>query len=79
MSLYMILLTIIGVVIVGGALIYTLMIGKGQKAVDGEFDASVSDPVKRHSYLRNPIFLTYIIVISLALLYVLYEVIQHRY
>ncbi|WP_433749261.1 hypothetical protein [Falsibacillus pallidus] len=79
MSIYMIILSIVCVAILAFALIYTLFIAKGQKAVEGEMDSKISGAVKEHSYIRNPIFLTYIIVLGLALLYVAYEAFQHRY
>lgn len=46
--------------IVAYSLYYTLVIVRSQK-VAKEFDAPIDEKVQEHPYLRNPIFIAYIV------------------
>lgn len=46
--------------IVAYSLYYTLVIVRSQK-VAKEFDAPIAEKVQEHPYLRNPIFIAYIV------------------
>ncbi len=72
MSIYMTMLLLAGLGVVAAGLFYTWIFGKAQKRASGNLDSQVPGAVQEHAYIRNPIFLTYIIVISIALLFVVY-------
>ncbi|MBA2877802.1 MULTISPECIES: hypothetical protein [Anoxybacillus] len=70
---WMLLLVASGVLV--GGLVYTYQVGKRQK-VQGEYDAPVSEKVAAHPYVRNPIFIAYIVFVALLLGYIAYVAIQ---
>ncbi|WP_226644195.1 hypothetical protein [Mesobacillus subterraneus] len=72
MSIYTTMLLLAGAGILVAGLFYTWSFGKGQKRAHGNLDSQAPEAVQEHAYIRNPIFLTYIIVISIALLFVVY-------
>jgi hypothetical protein len=51
--------------------IYTYSIGRNQK-FQGEYDTEISEKVQEHPYLRNPVFLAYIIVGGVAIISIIY-------
>ncbi|WP_077211356.1 hypothetical protein [Bacillus dakarensis] len=59
MSMFILTLTFICIGILVFSLGFTLSAAKGQKEVKGELDASISSNVKRHVYIKNPVFLSY--------------------
>ncbi|KFZ32372.1 hypothetical protein JS44_09610 [Anoxybacillus flavithermus] len=70
---WMLLLVASGV-LVGGTCLYV----SSRKAtkVQGEYDAPVSEKVAAHPYVRNPIFIAYIVFVALLLGYIAYVAIQ---
>lgn len=58
-------------VIVAYSLYYTLVIAKSQKTAK-EFDAPVNEKVQEHPYLRNPIFIAYIVMLVVLVGFVIY-------
>ncbi|NKE05461.1 hypothetical protein [Mesobacillus selenatarsenatis] len=72
MSVYTTMLLLAGAGVLVAGLFYTWSFGKGQKRAHGNLDSQAPEAVQEHAYIRNPIFLTYIIVISIALLFVVY-------
>lgn len=73
MGMYFTVLLIISIGLIGFALGYTLIVVKQQRVLKGELDTQIPPEVKRHPYLRNPIFLSYgiffLIVIIVVILY----------
>lgn len=57
--------------IVGYSLYYTLVIAKTQKAAK-EIDAPIDEKVQQHPYLRNPIFIAYIVMLVVLVGFVIY-------
>ena len=55
------ILAVAAVVIILGGLLYTYLIGRKQRLLDGELDSAVSERVQERPYMRNPIFLVYIV------------------
>jgi hypothetical protein len=72
LSIYTTMLLLAGAGVLVAGLFYTWAFGRGQKRVHGNLDSQVPGTVQQHAYIRNPIFLTYIIVISIALLFIAY-------
>lgn len=72
MSLYILMLLLAGMGVLIAALFYTWILGMRQKKLKGNLDSQVPGSVQGHAYIRNPVFLTYIIVLSIALLFVVY-------
>lgn len=64
------MILVIGIVLV--SLIYTLIVGRTQKVMKGEFDTQIDEKVQNHPYLRNPIFLAFALFFVLVLGYILY-------
>jgi hypothetical protein len=58
--------------ILGVSLIYTLVLGRRQKAVQGEFDTQIAQPIQKNVYVKNPIFLSYGIFFALVLFIILF-------
>jgi hypothetical protein len=72
MSTYFWILSLIVVVIIGFSFVYTTIIVKNQKNIKGEFDSQISEKVQEHPYIRNPIFIAYLVFGGLLLLYIFY-------
>ncbi|MDF2039508.1 hypothetical protein DFO70_10371 [Cytobacillus firmus] len=72
MSMYTLIILVIGLGILGYALAYTLFAAKERKAVKGDIDAELPDNVQKHAYIRNPIFLTYAICFGILLVMITY-------
>jgi hypothetical protein len=72
MSTFTTMLLVAGAGVLVISLFYTWSIGKDHKRTNGNLDSQVPGAVQGHAYIRNPIFLTYIIVLSIALLFVIY-------
>ena len=68
MSIYIWMLVIVMAGIVAYSLYYTLVIARSQKTAK-EFDAPIHEKVQERPYLRNPIFISYIV---LAVVFILY-------
>ncbi|WP_374720977.1 hypothetical protein [Peribacillus tepidiphilus] len=72
MSTYFWILSLIVVVIIGFSFVYTTIIVKNQKNIKGEFDSQISEKVQEHPYIRNPVFIAYLVFGGLLLLYIFY-------
>jgi hypothetical protein len=72
MSIFTTMLLLAGAGVLVAGLFYTWSFGRAQKRSNANLDSQVPGAVQEHAYIRNPIFLTYIIVISIALLFVVY-------
>ena len=72
MSMFILTLTLISIGILVFSLGYTLSVAKGQKEVKGELDAPIPSNVKRHIYIKNPLFLSYGLAFLLFLLTILF-------
>lgn len=59
MYIWMLMIVMAGVV--GYSLYYTLVISKSQKTAK-EFDGPIDEKVQEHPYMRNPIFIAYIVM-----------------
>ncbi len=76
MSTFIMVLSLIVVVLLLVSLGYTFFVAKTQKELKGEQDISISDEVKRHPYMGNPIFLAMGIAAILIVLYIIYMMVQ---
>ncbi|WP_394136956.1 hypothetical protein [Cytobacillus oceanisediminis] len=72
MSMYMMIILLIGAGILVYSLVYTLFVAKERKAVRGDIDTELPDNVQKHAYLRNPIFLTYAITFGILIVMITY-------
>ncbi|WP_078547450.1 hypothetical protein [Litchfieldia alkalitelluris] len=66
------ILTILSVLIIGTGLLYTYKLGKRQHTMRQQFDTEINEKVKDHPYIRNPVFLTYVIASILTIGYIIY-------
>lgn len=69
-----ILLLIASGVLVWG-FVYTYQLGKRQRT-QGEYDTSVGEKVAAHPYVRNPVFIAYIVFVVLLIGYIVYVALQ---
>nr|WP_111643543.1 hypothetical protein [Anoxybacillus vitaminiphilus] len=58
--------------------IYTYSIGRNQK-LQGEYDTEINEKVQEHPYLRNPVFLAYIIAGGAALVSIIYFALNYSW
>jgi hypothetical protein len=72
MNLFVNALSIVIVGILAVSLIYTLSVARQKKAVEGDMDTKIAEPVQRHIYLSNPIFWAYGIFFTLVLFIILF-------
>ncbi|KEZ52770.1 hypothetical protein [Metabacillus indicus] len=72
MDKFTIALAILAFMIVAGGLIYTAGIGRLVDIRKSEIDTPMNEKIQRHPYIRNPIFLTYLIALGLVGFYILY-------
>ncbi len=54
------------------ALVYTIMIGRQQKALKNDLDTDIPHEVEQHPYLRNPIFISMFVGTLLITLFIIY-------
>ncbi|BDG48216.1 hypothetical protein [Parageobacillus sp. KH3-4] len=62
------------IVVVGG--VYTYRLGRQQKW-QGELDAPLPEKVQEHAYLRNPVFLAYVLAGLLAVIVIFYLALRY--
>lgn len=72
MNLFVNALSIVIVGVLAVSLVYTLVVARRQKAVEGEIDSTIPKPVQKHIYTSNPIFLSYGIFFALVLFIILF-------
>ncbi|PLR75826.1 hypothetical protein CU633_18850 [Bacillus sp. V3-13] len=72
MSLFMTILMTIGIGLIIFAGTYTYSLAKAQKNSKDGLDTPLPRPVQRHVYIRNPIFLSYLIFFGLLILTIVY-------
>ncbi len=72
MNLFEMTLAFLIVGILAFSLIYTLIIGRQHKVVEGEFDTKIANHVQKNVYGKNPIFLAYGIFFALLLFIIFY-------
>jgi hypothetical protein len=72
MSIFMTMLLLAGAGVLVFGLFYTWSLTRAQKRVNGNLDSQVPGAVQGHAYIRNPVFLTYIIVLLITLLFIGY-------
>ncbi len=77
MSIYIILLSLIVIAIAGYSLVYTFRIAGQQKRLDGDFDTDIPDVVKDHPFIRNPIFVSFMVAAVLITLFIIYWAIRY--
>jgi hypothetical protein len=58
--------------------IYTYSIGRNQK-LQGEYDTEINEKVQEHPYLRNPIFLAWIIAAGVAIVSIIYFALNYSW
>jgi hypothetical protein len=78
MSFFMWILTLAGVVVVSGSLLYTIMIIQEQK-VKKLYDSPIPKAVQEHPYVRNPVIWTVVIGTGLVFFYIFYEAVVYGY
>jgi glucose uptake protein GlcU len=66
------ILGIIALIILVIGLVYTIWTGKLVDARQSEYDTKINEKVEERPYLRNPIFLAYMIFIGILLFYLIY-------
>ncbi|MCM3090341.1 MULTISPECIES: hypothetical protein [unclassified Cytobacillus] len=72
MSMFALIILLIGLGILVYSLVYTLVIGKERKAVKGNIDAQLPENVQKHTYIRNPIFLAFAIFFGIVIVMIIY-------
>lgn len=66
------MMMILVAIILALALVYTIYLTKQQKAVEGQIDSKIPKAVQEHVYLRNPVFLSYVLFFALVLLTIIF-------
>jgi len=66
-------LAILVLIIAVVGLVYTYRTGKLVDVRQSEYDTEINEKVQERAYLRNPIFLAYIIFIGFLLFYIIYN------
>ncbi|MFS0637184.1 hypothetical protein AB1K84_14885 [Mesobacillus foraminis] len=72
MSLGIMILTLVTIGILALAMAYTLVLTKSQKKAKGNLDSKILEGVQERPYIRNPIFLTYLIFFALVLVTIIF-------
>jgi ammonia channel protein AmtB len=73
LSLLMTILLVAAIGILVIAFGYTWSLAKNQKNVKGELDSEIPEGVQKSPYIRNPIFLTYILFFLLLILTIIFS------
>ncbi|WP_243293057.1 hypothetical protein [Bacillus sp. FJAT-47783] len=66
------ILGIIALIILVTSLVLTMRAGKLVDTRQSEFDSKINEKVQEHPYIRNPIFLAYVIGIGVVIVYLIY-------
>lgn len=73
MGSFDLMLFILGFLVVVIGSIYAYRVGRrSNSSQTSEMDSAISEKVQDHYVLRNPVFLAYIIALSLALIFIAY-------
>ena len=72
MSQFTFILLVIAIGILAIALVYTWMLARDQRVVKGNLDSKITSAVQEHPYIRNPIFLAYVLFFLLVLLLIIF-------
>ncbi|MBD1381276.1 hypothetical protein IC621_13635 [Bacillus sp. IB182487] len=72
-------LAIVTLLILAGGLIFTLKMGKVVSARKSEYDTQLNEKIQEHPYLRNPIFIAYLVAAVIFVGFVLYFAWSHNY
>ncbi|MRX73783.1 hypothetical protein GJU40_16700 [Bacillus lacus] len=77
MQKFSIVLSVVALLIVSYGLFYTVKVGKMVDSRQSEHDTDINPKVQAHPYLRNPIFLTYLITAALITAYIIYMAVRY--
>lgn len=72
MSSLTIILGVIALLTLAISLLYTFRVGKLVSSRRSNYDSQINEKVQEHPYIRNPIFLAFIIAAILSLAYIFY-------
>jgi hypothetical protein len=78
MAQLMFVLSILGVLIAVIGFVYTFRLGRQQRWQE-ELDGPIPKAVQEHIFLRNPVFLAYLLPILLAVIVIFYLAIRYGY
>jgi hypothetical protein len=78
MAQFTLALSVIVLLIAVVGLIYTYSIGRRQK-LQGEYDTEINEKIQEHPYIRNPVFLTYIVAVILAFIAIVYFAMNYEW
>ncbi|WP_224752524.1 hypothetical protein [Metabacillus arenae] len=79
MNTFAMALAIVTLLILAGGLIFTLKMGKVVSARKSEYDTQLNEKIQEHPYLRNPIFIAYLVAAVIFVGFVLYFAWSHNY
>ncbi|MGM0873404.1 MAG: hypothetical protein ACQEWV_01155 [Bacillota bacterium] len=72
MSYLTMVLGVIVLLVLATSLFYTVRVGKLVSARKSNVDTQINEKVQDHPYIRNPVFLAYVIAGLLALAFIFY-------
>lgn len=72
MSLAIMILTLVTIGILTAAMAYTLVLTRNQRKAKGNLDGKILEGVQERPYIRNPVFLTYLLFFALVLVTILF-------
>jgi hypothetical protein len=72
MSTFMTMLLLVGAGVLVVSLLFTWSLGKTMKRSTANLDGKIPEGVQSHAYIRNPIFLSYLITMLIALIVIVY-------
>jgi hypothetical protein len=75
---FALIMSVVVFLIAAVGLVYTYSIGRNQK-LQGEYDTPINEKIQDHPYLRNPIFLAWIIAAGLAIMAIIYFALNYTW
>lgn len=79
MTMLTIVLSVISLLILVIGFFYTMKIVKNTKYQSGGYDTEINEKVQDHPYIRNPVFLTYLIAAILVIALIVYYALSSRW
>jgi hypothetical protein len=79
MTMLDIVLAVLAIIILVIGFFYTFNISKNTKYQTNGYDTEINEKVQAHPFIRNPIFLTYIIAAVLVIGYIVFRAVTSQW
>ncbi|MFZ3589457.1 hypothetical protein ACOI1C_09280 [Bacillus sp. DJP31] len=79
MTMLTAVLSVLALLILVIGFFYTMKIAKNTKYQTGGYDTEINEKVQDHPFIRNPIFLAYLVAASLIIAFIAYYALSSKW